>query len=217
MNETGYRNLMYLVSKGYLEGFYYKPRIDMDLLRRHSEGLIATSGCLSSMICRAITGGQVETAWRLVEDFKGIFGDRFYLEIQRHGIGLQDTVNAELAKMSVDLSLPLVATNDAHYLEAGDHAHHDALLCIGTATNLDDPNRFKFDGHGFYVKDGEEMLEVFRDHPSAVANTLEIAERCDLDLGLDSNDYHMPEFQVPAGLTREAVLERQAWDGLRTS
>jgi len=215
MNEVGYRNLIHLVSKAYLEGFYYKPRIDMDLLRQHSEGLIATSGCLSSMVCRAITGGQLDTAWRLVEDFAGLFQDRFYLEIQRHGIGLQDTVNAELAKMAVDLKLPLVATNDAHYLEAGDHAHHDALLCIGTATNLDDPNRFKFDGHGFYVKDGDEMLEVFRDHPSAVANTLEIAERCDLDLGIDSPDYHMPEFQVPAGLTREAVLERQAWQGLR--
>jgi DNA polymerase-3 subunit alpha len=215
MNETGYRNLIYLVSKGYLEGFYYKPRIDMDLLRQHSEGLIATSGCLSSMISRAITGGQQNTAWQLVEEFSGIFGDRFYLELQRHGIGLQDTVNAELTKMASDLKLPLVATNDAHYLMQDDHAHHDALLCIGTATNLDDPNRFKFDGHGFYVKDGDEMRELFRDHPSAVANTLEIAERCSLDLGIDTGEYHMPEFQVPAGETRESVLTRQAWQGLR--
>ena len=214
-NETGYRNLMYLVSKGYLEGFYYKPRIDLDILRDRSEGLIATSGCLSSMVCRAINGNQLETAWQLVEEFAGIFPDRYYLEIQRHGIGLQDTVNAELAKMAVDLRLPLVATNDAHYLEADDHAHHDALLCIGTATNLDNPDRFKFDGRGFYVKDGDEMAELFRDHPSAVANTLEIAERCDLELGIDTGHYHMPEFQVPAGTTREQVLEGQAWAGLR--
>ncbi len=214
-NETGYQNLMYLVSKGYLEGFYYKPRIDMDILRDHSEGLIATSGCLSSMVCRAINGGQLDTAWKLVEDFSGIFKDRYYLEIQRHGIGLQDTVNAELSKMAIDMNLPLVATNDAHYLEADDHAHHDALLCIGTATNLDNHDRFKFDGHGFYVKDGDEMAEVFRDHPSAIASTLEIAERCDLELGIDTGNYHMPEFQVPAGTTREQVLEAQAWAGLR--
>ena len=146
-NETGYRNLVYLVSKAYLEGFYYRPRIDMDLLREHSEGLIATSGCLSSMISRAITGGEVREAWRLVEEFSEIFRDRFYLELQRHGMDLQDQVNAELVKMSVDLDLPLVATNDCHYLGAGDHEHHEALLCIGTASSLDDPNHFKFDGH----------------------------------------------------------------------
>jgi DNA polymerase-3 subunit alpha len=215
MNETGYRNLVYLVSKGYLEGFYYRPRIDLDLLRAHSEGLIATSGCLSSMVCRAITNRQVETAWRLVEEFQSIFPDRYYLEIQRHGIGLQDIVNAELAKMALDLRLPLVATNDAHYLEAGDHAHHEALLCIGTGKSLDDPNRFRFDGNGFYVKDGDEMRELFRDHPSAVENSLEIAERCALDLQIGSGAYHMPEFQVPAGTTREAVLQEQARRGLR--
>jgi DNA polymerase-3 subunit alpha len=119
MDETGYRNLIYLVSKGYLEGFYYRPRIDTDLLRRHSRGLIATSGCLSSMVCRAITGGQVDLAWRLVEEFAQIFPDRYYLELQRHGIADQDRVNAELVKMHEDLGLPLVATNDAHYPARG--------------------------------------------------------------------------------------------------
>ena len=107
MNETGYRNLIYLVSKGYLEGFYYKPRIDLDLLRERSEGLIATSGCLSSMVCRAILDGEVETAWRLTEELSRIFPDRFYLEMQRHGIEAQDRVNAELVKMAADLRLPL--------------------------------------------------------------------------------------------------------------
>jgi DNA polymerase-3 subunit alpha len=216
MNETGYRNLMYLVSKGYLEGFYYKPRIDLDLLRERSEGLIATSGCLSSMISRAITGGEVDRAWRLVEEFASIFRDRFYLELQRHGIGLQDQVNAELVKMSTDLDLPLLATNDCHYLEAHDHTHHEALLCIGTGSTLDDPSRFRFDGQGFYLKSGEEMREVFRDHPSALAHTLEVAERCDLDLGLDTGRYHLPEFQVPAGKSREQVLAEQSWTGLRS-
>jgi DNA polymerase-3 subunit alpha len=214
-NETGYANLMQLVSRGYLEGFYYKPRIDMDLLRKHSEGLIATSGCLSSMVCRAISNGQLETAWQQVEAFNEIFKDRYYLEMQRHGIGDQDRVNAELVKMNSDLGIPLLATNDAHYLMQDDHEHHDALLCIGTAANLDDPNRFRFDGHGFYVKSGDEMMEVFHDHPSAVRNSLEIAERCNLALDIDPTNYHMPDFQVPAGRSREDVLAENCWAGLR--
>jgi DNA polymerase III subunit alpha len=213
MNETGYRNLVYLVSKGYLEGFYYKPRIDLDLLRQRNEGLIATSGCLSSMVCRAITGGEVNRAWTLVEEFSRLFGDRYYLEIQRHGIADQDRVNAELAKMAADLRLPLLATNDAHYLEAHDHEAHDALLCVGTAANLSDEKRFRFDGRGFYVKDGDEMAELFHDHPSAVTATLELAERCDVEIPM--GQYHLPEFQVPAGSTHDRVLEAQAWAGLR--
>ena len=213
MDETGYRNLMTLVSKAYLEGFYYKPRIDMDLLRRHHEGLIATSGCLSSMVCRSILHGMLDTAWQQVEEFSRLFGDRFYLELQRHGIPDQDRVNAELLKMAADLRLPLLATNDAHYLEEEDHAHHEALLCIGTASSLDDPKRFRFDGQGFFVKSGEEMLELFHDHPSAVHNSMEVAERCDVEI--PGGVFHMPEFQVPAGSTREQVLERDALAGLR--
>jgi DNA polymerase-3 subunit alpha len=213
MDETGYRNLVYLVSKAYLEGFYYKPRIDLDLLRERSAGLIATSGCLSSLVSRAITAGQAESAWRMVEDFSQIFDGRYYLELQRHGIADQDRVNAELLKMAADLRLPLVATNDAHYLGCDDHEPHEALLCIGTGTTLEDPKRFRFDGRGFYVKSGDEMAEVFRDHPSAIANTLEIAERCKLEIELGK--FHLPEFQVPLGTTREAVLRDQAWAGLR--
>lgn len=213
MNETGYRNLIFLISKGFLEGFYYKPRIDMDLLREHSEGLITTSGCLSSLVCRKILGGAQDEAWRLAEEFSRIFDGRYYLELQRHGIPAQDQVNAELLKMSSDLGLPLLATNDAHYLEADDHDHHDALLCIGTASNIQNPNRFRFDGQGFFVKSGEEMLELFHDHPGAVHNSMEIAERCDFEL--PPRQYHMPEFQVPAGMSREQVLERDSWSGLR--
>jgi len=213
MDDTGYANLMYLVSKAYLEGFYYKPRIDMDLLRKRHEGLIATSGCLSSPVPRAIVQGELERGWRVAEDFRELFGDRYYLELQRHGIGDQDVVNAELIKMSSDLRIPLVATNDAHYLEAHDHDHHDALLCIGTAANLSDEKRFRFDGHGFYVKDGDEMREVFHDHPSAVENTLEIAERCNAEIPMGT--YHMPDYQVPAGKSLDEVMEEQAWLGLR--
>jgi len=212
-NETGYHNLMRLVSRGYLEGFYYKPRIDLDLLRQHHEGLICTSGCLSAPVPRAVLHGETQRAWSVAEDFRSIFGDRYYLEIQRHGIPAQDTVNAELVKMSIDMGIPLVATNDAHYLQAHDHDHHDALLCIGTAANLDDEKRFRFDGHGFYVKDGDEMYEVFHDHPSAVDATLEIAERCDLEIPL--GDYHMPEYQVPAGKELDDVLIENSYGGLR--
>ncbi|MCZ6464644.1 MAG: DNA polymerase III subunit alpha [Proteobacteria bacterium] len=213
MNETGYRNLMFLVSKAYVEGFYYKPRIDMDLLRQRHEGLIATSGCLSAPVPRSIIHGEVERAWTQAEEFSRLFDNRYYLELQRHGIPAQDTVNAELVKMASDLAIPLVASNDAHYLEAADHYHHDLLLCIGTAANLDDPKRLRFDGHGFYLKDGDEMRELFHDHPSAVDATLEIAERCNLEIAM--GDYHMPEFQVPAGRTREQVMGEQAWAGLR--
>ncbi len=214
-DQAGYRNLVYLVSKAYLEGFYYKPRIDLDLLRERSGGLIATSGCLSSMISRAITGGQLQEAWRLVEEFSQIFPGRFYLELQRHGIGAQDLVNAELVKMSADLGLPLLATNDCHYLHRGDGDHHEALLCIGTGSTLEDPDHFKFDGQGFYLKSGDEMAELFRDHPSALAHSLEIAERCELDLGVDTGEFHLPDFQVPAGTTKDEVLEAASWRGLR--
>ena len=213
MDETGYRNLVYLVSKAYLEGFYYRPRIDLDLLRERSAGLIATSGCLSSMVCRAILAGELDTAWRRVEELGSLFKDRFYLELQRHGIPAQDQVNAELVKMSADLGLPLVATNDAHYLDAADAHPHEALLCIGTGSTLDDPDRFHFDGSGFHVRSGDEMAEIFHDHPSALARTLEIAERCHVEIPMDG--VHLPEFQVPAGTTREEVLARDAWAGLR--
>ena len=213
MDEVGYRNLMYLVSKAYLEGFYYKPRVDWSLLETHHEGLICTSGCLSSPVPRAIMHGEIDRAWSVAERFRGLFGDRYYLEMMRHGIPAQETVNQEIIKMGVDMDIPLVATNDAHYLEEDDHAHHDALLCIGTAANLSDEKRFRFDGHGFFVKDGDEMAEVFHDHPEAVENALVIAERCALEIPM--GEYHMPEYQVPSGSNLEDVMADQAWAGLR--
>ena len=213
MNNTGYANLMKLISKAYLEGFYYKPRIDWELLEKHHEGLICTSGCLSSPVSRAITAGELDKAWTLAEDFHRLFGDRYYLEVMRHGIQDQEIVNQELFKMKHDLGIPLVATNDAHYLEEHDHDDHDVLLCVGTAANVSDEKRFRFDGKGFYVKDGDAMLEVFHDHPDAVENTLVIAERCDVEIDMDT--YHMPDYQVPSGKSLEEVMEEQAFAGLR--
>ena len=213
MDEVGYQNLIYLVSKAYLEGFYYKPRVDWSLLEERHEGLICTSGCLSAPVPRAIMHGEIDRAWSEAERFRELFGDRYYLEMQRHGIPDQEVVNQEIIKMGIDMDIPLVATNDAHYLEEEDHDHHDALLCIGTAANLSDEKRFRFDGHGFFVKDGDEMREVFHDYPEAVENSLVIAERCNVEIPMGT--YHMPEFQVPADKNLEEVMAEQAWVGLR--
>jgi DNA polymerase-3 subunit alpha len=213
MNATGYRNLIQLVSRGYLEGFYYKPRIDWELLERYHEGLIATSGCLSGAIPRAIADGKRDRAWALVERYARLFEDRFYLELQRHGIADQERVNRELLGMHRDLGLPVLATNDCHYLRKGDAHAHEALLCVQTGKTLDDPSRFRFDGEGFFVKTAEEMLEVFHDLPEAVLRTVEVAERCDFEL--PTGQALLPEFEVPSGENAGSYLARLAGEGLR--
>jgi DNA polymerase-3 subunit alpha len=213
MNETGYRNLVKLVSKGYLEGFYYKPRVDYELLQMHHEGLIATSGCLSGAIPSAITRGDRDRAWELVERYARLFRDRFYLEIQRHGIADQEAVNRELLGMHRDLGLPLLATNDCHYLHSHDAVPHEALLCVQTGKTLDDPSRFRFDGHGFYVKSAEEMFEVFHDVPQAVRSSVEIAERCNFTM--ETGCAYLPDFQVPEGYTAERFLAELAEGGMK--
>ncbi len=211
-NETGWRNLVRLVSRAYLEGFYYKPRIDLELLRAHREGLVATSGCLSGMAPSAILRGKTREAWEIVESFSRLFPDRYYLELQRHGIPEQDVVNRELLKMHEELRLPLVATNDCHYLHAGDAHPHEALLCVQTGRTLDDPKRFRFTGEGFYVKNPREMLEVFADVPQALRGALEIAERCRFELPLGKLE--LPEFRVPGGETLDSYLRGKASAGL---
>jgi DNA polymerase-3 subunit alpha len=213
MNAAGYRNLVRLVTKGFMEGFYYKPRVDIELLEQHSEGLIATSGCLSGAIPSAISSGKIDRAWELVERYSRIFPDRFYLELQRHGIPAQEDVNRELFAMRRDLNLPLLATNDCHYLECSDAHPHEALLCVQTGTNLSDPNRFRFDGKGFFVKDADEMLEVFHDCPEAVTNSIEVAERCNFEL--ETGKAFLPDFEVPGDETAAGYLQRLSEEGLR--
>ncbi len=213
MNAKGYHNLIQLVSKGFLEGFYYKPRVDIELLRQHNEGLIATSGCLSGAAPSAIIKGRTEQAWETVEAYSRIFDDRYYLELQRHGIPEQEIVNQELLKMHEDLKLPLIATNDCHYLHRHDSHAHEALLCVQTGKTLDDPKRFRFNGEGFYVKSAEEMLEVFHDHPEAVTNTVDLAERCNFEL--ETGKLLLPDFQVPEGNTVEGYLDKLVAAGLR--
>jgi DNA polymerase-3 subunit alpha len=213
MNAQGYRNLVKLVSKGFLEGFYYKPRVDVELLREYNEGLIATSGCLSGAIPSAIVRGNLDSAWSLVETYSRIFKDRFYLEFQRHGLPDQERVNEELLGMRRDLNLPLLATNDCHYLACNDAHAHEALLCVQTGKTLDDPQRFRFDGEGFYVKDADEMLEIFHDHPEAVRNSLELAERCNFEL--ETDQALLPEFHVPSGQSAQTYLRGLVMTGLK--
>jgi DNA polymerase-3 subunit alpha len=212
MDEVGYRNLVKLVSRAYLEGFYYKPRVDLELLRAHNHGLIATSGCLSGAIPSAIQQGNRDRAWQLVETYARIFDGRFYLEMQRHGIADQERVNRELLAMHRDLGLPLLATNDCHYLGCNDAVAHEALLCVQTGKTLSDRDRFRFDGEGFYVKSAEEMLEVFHDIPQAVTNTAEVAERC--NFVLETGTAYLPEFDVPRGHTPGSYLRQLARRGL---
>ena len=198
-NETGYKNLIKLVSAGYLEGFYYRPRIDKELLFSHKEGLICLSACLKGEIPHLIHTNQLERAKKIADEYKSAFGkDNFYLEIQDNGIPEQETVNQELIKMSKDLGLGLVATNDVHYMEK-DHARaHDLLLCIQTQTNVDNPNRMRMATDEFYFKSKQEMARTFGNTvPEALKNTLAIAEKCNLELNFKA--IHLPQYKVPEG------------------
>ncbi len=192
---VGYRNLTALISKGFLEGYYYKPRIDMDLLAQHNDGLIVLSGCMSSLCAQPLLKNDYAGAKQAAQSFVDIFGDRFYIEIMRHGIAEQDVVNEGLIKLAREMNLPLVATNDSHYLNRGDAQAHDVLLCIGTGKTVADTSRMKFMTDEFYVKSAEEMRELFRDVPDACDNTLEIAKR--IDIRIPEKQFNIPVFPVP--------------------
>jgi DNA polymerase-3 subunit alpha len=210
-DDTGYHNLVKLVSAGYTEGFYHRPRIDKDLLAKHSQGLIGLSGCLSGEIAGLLRSGQEDAARKSVGEFSEIFGpDRFYLEIMEHGIDLQRRVNQGLFRINAQTGLPLVATNDAHYLSKDDHHAHDVLLCIGSGKKVADTDRLRFDTNEFYLKTGDEMARTFPDHPEALRSTVAIAEMCSFELkGADS----LPEFDVPPGFTIESYFEKVTRDG----
>ena len=192
---VGYRNLIALVSKGFLEGYYYKPRIDLDLLAKHHDGLIALSGCMSGLVAAPLLGGDYDTALRNAKTYVEIFGDRFYIEVMRHGMPEQDTINEGLVRIARELSVPIVATNDAHYLEQKDAAAHDVLLCIGTGKTVSDTNRMKFYSDQFYLKSPQEMAELWADLPEAVENTARIAER--VDIRIPEKIFHLPQYPVP--------------------
>lgn len=192
----GYRNLTALVSKGFLEGYYYKPRIDLDLLERHNRGLILLSGCISGLVAAPLLRNDRETALRNARTYREIFGDRFYIEVMRHGMPEQDLVNGGLVDIARELGVPIVATNDAHYHECADAVAHDVLLCIGTGKTVADTNRLKFSTDQFYLKSPDEMYELWSDLPEACENTLEIAGR--VDLNFPKRTFSMPEYPVAA-------------------
>jgi DNA polymerase-3 subunit alpha len=210
-SDTGYHNLVKLVSMGYLEGFYHRPRIDKDVLAEHSEGLIGLSGCLSSEISQHILAGADAAALESVGLFSEIFGkDRFYLEVMEHGIPEQRRVNRALLRIREKTGLELAATNDAHYLHKEDDQAHDVLLCIGSGKKVQDAERLRFDTSEFYLKSPEEMAALFPDHPEALRSTVQVAEMCDFTLKGVST---LPAFEVPPGFTIESYFEKVTRDG----
>jgi DNA polymerase-3 subunit alpha len=210
-NQTGYRNLLQLVTRAHLEGFYYKPRIDKELIKQYSSGLVALSACVAGEIPQLILGGRLDEARETALWYKRTFGD-FYLEIQRHPIRELEQINRELITISRDTGIPLVASNDVHYINREDAATHDLLLCIGTNTTVNDEKRIRMAGDYFFLRTPEEMAELYRDLPEALENTKRIAEMCDLKL--DFGRLHLPEIELPPGKTPDEFLKELCYEGL---
>jgi DNA polymerase III subunit alpha len=213
-NQQGYRNLCKLMSVAQMEGFYYKPRIDKALLAAHSEGLIGLSACLHGEIPRKIQANRLDEAEAAAEQYLKIFGDQsFFLEVQNNGIDIQETVNKALVEMSARMSIPLVATNDCHYLGKDDVRAHDVLLCIQTGKTVHDNDRLKFRTDQLYFKSPTEMHDYFMDYPGALAHTVEIADRCQIEF--DFNTYHFPKFDAPPEKNIDEVFEEKTRAGFK--
>ena len=210
--DEGYHNLIKLVSAGYTEGFYYKPRIDKELLAQHATGLIGLSSCLKGEVAEGLWHQQERKAIEAAGAYRDIFGaGNFFLEMQWHGIEEQRLVNGGLPAIARDLGLPLICTNDVHYLREADAHPHDVLLCIGTGKAFSDPKRLRYDAKQFFLKTAAEMAEVFKDFPDALANTVRIAERCHVTLEEGKN--YLPNFDVPPGFTLDGYFEHVAREG----
>ena len=213
-NNTGYQNLMKIVSRGFTEGFYYKPRVDKELLREFHEGIIATSACLAGEVQRYLARGMYEEAKRVALSYQDIFGkDNFFLELQDHGIAEQHYVNPQLLRMSEETGIELICTNDVHYTYADDADAHDILLCIQTGKKVTDENRMRYTGGQYYLKSPEEMAELFKYAPQAVANTEKIAERCNVEIEFGVTK--LPKFAVPQGYTSWTYLNYLCYEGLK--
>jgi DNA polymerase III subunit alpha len=213
-NRVGYHNLIKLSSKAYLEGFYYKPRMDKELLQEHQEGLIALSGCLSGEVPYLIGQRDMEAALRVADEYRSIFGkDRYFLEVQANGLDHQRIANQGLIEIHKKLGIPLVGTNDCHYLNKGDARPHEIMLCLQTGKTLKDPNRMKFDTDQLYVKSTDEMVYDFAELPMAVLNTCHVAEQCNLEL--EFGHTYLPDYHVPEGYTHESFLKHLVEEGLR--
>jgi len=211
--DEGYRNLLQLSTKGYLEGFYYKPRVDRELLGQYRRGLVALSACLKGDVAQALVAGAWERADQLVGEYADLFGpENFFLELQDHGLSEQHRVNRGLLDLAARHTLKLVATNDVHYVHASDTRAHDVLLCIQTGKNLNDPGRMRFDTDQVYLKSAEEMTQLFAETPAAVAETVNVAERCTVEL--EFGHVRLPRFDVPGEMSAAEHLERVAREGL---
>lgn len=215
-NNDGYKNLMKLTSAGYLEGFYYRPRVDKKLLAEHSAGLIGSSACLNGEIASLLLENNREGARRVAEEYRNIFGDgNFYLELMENGIPEQKVVNERLIELGRELSMPLIATNDCHYLKRADAEAHELLLCIQTGKTIDDQDRMRFQTDHFYLKSPEEMAESFSHCPEAIENTLEIAGRCNVSLDINTQ-FLLPQYRKSVeGKSADQMLREKAEDGLR--
>jgi len=212
-NMIGYKNLTKLVSAAFTEGFYFKPRVDKELLREHSEGIICLSACLAGAIPRKILNGDYSGAKAEALELRDIFGkDNFYLEIQNHFLDDDKPATQGLVKLSEEIGAPLVATNDAHYIKRSDAKAHDVLLAIQTGSTVDDENRMRFANDEFYLKSESEMMELFPEHPEAIENSHKIAERCNVEF--EFGEYHLPEFIPPEGMTNKDYLRKLCYDGL---
>ncbi|GAA2015982.1 DNA polymerase III subunit alpha [Microbacterium ulmi] len=209
----GMHNLFRLSSRASMEGYYFKPRMDRELLQTYSKGLIATTGCPSGEVQTRLRLGQYDAARAAAAEFQDIFGrENYFAEIMDHGLSIERRVMGDLLKIAKDLDIPLVGTNDLHYTHQHDAGSHAALLCVQSGSTLDDPKRFKFDGDGYYVKSSAEMRQIFRDHPEACDNTLLIAERCDVEFNTSAN--YMPRYPVPEGETEESWFVKEVERGL---
>jgi DNA polymerase-3 subunit alpha len=213
-NQMGYRNLLKIASAAQLDGFYYYPRIDHDFLEKHAEGIIGTSGCMSAEVPRALREKGIEEAQRLLDWYYDVFGkDNFYIELQRHDIPELEKINRDLLELGKRYQAKFIATNDVHYINRSDARLQDILLAIQTGALITDPNRFKMSVDTFYLRSPEEMSQLFMEVPDALANTLEIADRCNVDLS--NKGYHLPRFVVPDGYTAETYLRELCESGLR--
>jgi DNA polymerase-3 subunit alpha len=211
-NDEGYRNLVKITSEASLHGFYYKPRISKKFLAEHSKGLIALSGCLKGEVAELLMEGKYDAARNVAASYREIFGnENFFLEIQDQGLEMEHRIRPDLLRLNSETGIPLVATNDSHYLCEEDAQAHDVLVCVQTATTVHDTNRLKFHGSQFYVKSAEEMRRVFKDSPDVLTRSVEIAERCHVQLGKVKNPF--PPFAVPAGFTLDSYFEHVTREG----
>ncbi|MCB9757256.1 MAG: DNA polymerase III subunit alpha [Candidatus Omnitrophica bacterium] len=211
---TGYKNLMKLVSAGYLEGFYYRPRMDKEILAQHSEGLLCTSACLRGEVAYNLKNGHYDAALKSADQFSQIFGKgNFYIELMEHGLPDQKPVNEGLMRIAKELNLPLVVTNDVHYLEQAQYKAHEALLCIQTQSFLNDPNRMRLKTDQFFFKSPDQMKREFLWVPEALQNTVEIADKCNLDLRF--GQYHLPNYDPPGGMGKDEYLQELCTRGIK--